>query len=589
MSKADKAPGADMEEILASIRRIIADGEAGASAGPDISTRTTHMPEAAPMEIRGPVYGQDESEDLPNMIGGWEIPRGGSEDSHILELREEYAFMEEGRSGQRGGGPRLGHAGGEAAQGVQGPSAAQTQKAGRDPAPEDGARAGSSPQHPPRLERTAAEQAAFGMGRSGTAQGLTQSGTPGFIQPNRGPVLQGGPMRAAPMHGAPAAPSPGPASRSASPAAPSGPLSSTSQTSPAPAEFNAGGRPQQRERQPVSFWSRREPFARPANNAEAPRESAYARPSQAPAQGEHRTRDRWFPPEATPAASEAAPAPHSPRADPLPQREEAPARREEERPLAPAREQDSPPEARQNETAFYPANDAGRRDEPRPRGPAHSFEMERQVGVLPKTKAQAQARPATAQEPTTAVTPPSPGASRDVHAQEHTEPPVQPEPLVKTASAIQVVEKYASKTEASGSASGTSNSTPEPSRANGAQKHSPNEENYRPYFNGAPAPVRAQPPAKSAKSGTPEVVNARSPAVVPSRHDARPYDAHEQQMPQAEIMPPNSSGGRPLEEAVKEMLRPMLRQWLNENMPRIVEKVAREEVAARAAKGKDKC
>ena len=58
-------------------------------------------------------------------------------------------------------------------------------------------------------------------------------------------------------------------------------------------------------------------------------------------------------------------------------------------------------------------------------------------------------------------------------------------------------------------------------------------------------------------------------------------------MMQAEIMPPNGAGGRTMEDTVKEMLRPMLRQWLNENMPRIVEKVAREEILARAAAAND--
>jgi hypothetical protein len=38
---------------------------------------------------------------------------------------------------------------------------------------------------------------------------------------------------------------------------------------------------------------------------------------------------------------------------------------------------------------------------------------------------------------------------------------------------------------------------------------------------------------------------------------------------------------RTLEDAVREMLRPLLVQWLNENMPRILESAIREEIAAR--------
>ncbi len=39
--------------------------------------------------------------------------------------------------------------------------------------------------------------------------------------------------------------------------------------------------------------------------------------------------------------------------------------------------------------------------------------------------------------------------------------------------------------------------------------------------------------------------------------------------------------GGPLETAVREMLRPLLVQWLNENMPRILENAIREEIAVR--------
>lgn len=42
-----------------------------------------------------------------------------------------------------------------------------------------------------------------------------------------------------------------------------------------------------------------------------------------------------------------------------------------------------------------------------------------------------------------------------------------------------------------------------------------------------------------------------------------------------------AQAGRTLEDAVREMLRPLLVQWLNENMPRILENAIREEIALR--------
>lgn len=47
------------------------------------------------------------------------------------------------------------------------------------------------------------------------------------------------------------------------------------------------------------------------------------------------------------------------------------------------------------------------------------------------------------------------------------------------------------------------------------------------------------------------------------------------------VEPAAPSAGRTLEDAVRDMLRPLLVQWLNENMPRILESAIREEVATR--------
>ena len=42
-----------------------------------------------------------------------------------------------------------------------------------------------------------------------------------------------------------------------------------------------------------------------------------------------------------------------------------------------------------------------------------------------------------------------------------------------------------------------------------------------------------------------------------------------------------TQASRTLEDAVREMLRPLLVQWLNDNMPRILENAIREEIAMR--------
>ena len=46
--------------------------------------------------------------------------------------------------------------------------------------------------------------------------------------------------------------------------------------------------------------------------------------------------------------------------------------------------------------------------------------------------------------------------------------------------------------------------------------------------------------------------------------------------------PPAAEPVRTMEDTVAELLRPMLRQWLDQNMPRVVEKALRVELAASA-------
>jgi cell pole-organizing protein PopZ len=48
---------------------------------------------------------------------------------------------------------------------------------------------------------------------------------------------------------------------------------------------------------------------------------------------------------------------------------------------------------------------------------------------------------------------------------------------------------------------------------------------------------------------------------------------------------PITAGGRTLDDVVADMLRPMLRQWLDENLPGMIEKALREEMAKTGRKG----
>ena len=54
-------------------------------------------------------------------------------------------------------------------------------------------------------------------------------------------------------------------------------------------------------------------------------------------------------------------------------------------------------------------------------------------------------------------------------------------------------------------------------------------------------------------------------------------------LPPATALPSPAAGVQTLEDTVARLLRPMLRQWLDDNMPRIVEKAFKEELAAQAA------
>lgn len=80
--------------------------------------------------------------------------------------------------------------------------------------------------------------------------------------------------------------------------------------------------------------------------------------------------------------------------------------------------------------------------------------------------------------------------------------------------------------------------------------------------------------AASALSGAAQPAVALKPVI-----DAA--DASRGPAPQGAAIPPASTppAGRTLEDAVADMLRPMLQQWVSDNMPRIIERALRVEVA----------
>lgn len=89
----------------------------------------------------------------------------------------------------------------------------------------------------------------------------------------------------------------------------------------------------------------------------------------------------------------------------------------------------------------------------------------------------------------------------------------------------------------------------------------------------APPPAESPAHAMKAAPARPAVAqSAPAPAVQPLAQAQFVGPAHTPISPQA---------GSSLESAVREMLRPLLVQWLNENMPRILENAIREEIAMR--------
>ena len=88
----------------------------------------------------------------------------------------------------------------------------------------------------------------------------------------------------------------------------------------------------------------------------------------------------------------------------------------------------------------------------------------------------------------------------------------------------------------------------------------------------APAPMRSDPygPATGALVPVSEPNLRHSGGIPPRAPAANSYEAHQPV--------------RTLEDAVAEMLKPLLQQWLSDNMPRIIEKALRVEAASTVKK-----
>lgn len=98
----------------------------------------------------------------------------------------------------------------------------------------------------------------------------------------------------------------------------------------------------------------------------------------------------------------------------------------------------------------------------------------------------------------------------------------------------------------------------------------------------APKEDTAKPRAADLAVNAPVV--EKGPAAA-SPHEARP--AQIASAASGKTAAPGGDRARALEDAVAEMLRPMLREWLDANLPRLVQQALREEMAKSTLPGKD--
>lgn len=93
---------------------------------------------------------------------------------------------------------------------------------------------------------------------------------------------------------------------------------------------------------------------------------------------------------------------------------------------------------------------------------------------------------------------------------------------------------------------------------------------FEPLLEAAPSPA-VQPPPTEAKPMTANPISSAMDRLARAVEEAKPPIA-------APDAGPVLAGGRTLEDIVKEMLRPMLQEWIDKNLPQLVERMVEREV-----------
>ncbi len=133
---------------------------------------------------------------------------------------------------------------------------------------------------------------------------------------------------------------------------------------------------------------------------------------------------------------------------------------------------------------------------------------------------------------------------------------------------------------------------PEPK---GEAKASPADQPPAPKQAAAPAPTSVSAPATKPAAAAPAPALAQAPIPKPAAPAAVPPPAAKAVTPPPTAAAPApkpasaSAGSKTMDETVVELLRPLLREWLNSNMPRLIEPALKAELEAlRNAVAKEK-
>jgi cell pole-organizing protein PopZ len=108
----------------------------------------------------------------------------------------------------------------------------------------------------------------------------------------------------------------------------------------------------------------------------------------------------------------------------------------------------------------------------------------------------------------------------------------------------------------------------------------PPADRLRPAVPGAPSRVLGRPPGPSAPASALDALAAGLAASNATTGSASPATAIG-----AEPTPGVSAASRSLEDSVADMIKPMLQKWIDDNMPRIIEKALRNETGGGGKSG----